>query len=177
MITTAAVEVNARHPELSAGEANAIATEIAVGALRYFMLKYTKNSVIAFDLRTGEPRWSFRGAGPDARRLGCGAAPAAWCPPWENNFSVWDFAGSGANVFRARINGRWRDLVGIGQKSGVYWTFEARTGKLVWATLVGHGGDPGGIQWGSAVDDERIFAAIGHVGAGVARRRQGHREP
>jgi polyvinyl alcohol dehydrogenase (cytochrome) len=125
------------------------------------------NSVIAFDLRTGAPRWSFRGAGPDARRLGCGDTPPAWCPPWENNFSVWDFAGSGANVFRARVNGRWRDLVGIGQKSGVYWTLDARTGKLVWATLVGHGGDPGGIQWGSAIDDDRIYAAIGHVGVGT----------
>jgi polyvinyl alcohol dehydrogenase (cytochrome) len=120
------------------------------------------NSVIAFDLKTGTPRWSFRGAGPDARRLGCGENPPSWCPPWENNFSVWDFAGSGANVFRARIRGRWRDVVGIGEKSGVYWAFEARTGKLLWATLVGHGDDPGGIQWGTAVDDRRIYAAIGH---------------
>jgi polyvinyl alcohol dehydrogenase (cytochrome) len=47
------------------------------------------NSIVAFDLRTGAPRWSFRGAGPDARRLGCGDTPPAWCPPWENNFSVW----------------------------------------------------------------------------------------
>ena len=28
-----------------------IAKEIAVGALRYFMLKYTRNSVIAFDFK------------------------------------------------------------------------------------------------------------------------------
>lgn len=120
------------------------------------------NSIVAFDLRTGTPRWSFRGAGPDARRLGCGDTPPSWCPAWENNFSVWDFAGAGANVFRARIRGRWRDVVGIGQKSGVYWTLDARSGKLLWATLVGHGDDPGGIQWGSAVDDDRIYAAIGH---------------
>jgi polyvinyl alcohol dehydrogenase (cytochrome) len=120
------------------------------------------NSVVAFDLRTGEPRWSFRGAGPEARRLGCGANPPSWCPPWENNFSVWDFAGSGANVFRARIQGRWRTVVGIGEKSGVYWTFDARTGRLLWSTLVGHGDDPGGIQWGTAVDGRRIYAAIGH---------------
>jgi polyvinyl alcohol dehydrogenase (cytochrome) len=120
------------------------------------------NSVIAFDLRSGRPRWSFRGAGPRARRLGCGKKPPSWCPPWENNFSVWDFAGSGANVFRARIHGRWRDVVGIGEKSGVYWALDAKTGRLIWATLVGHGDDPGGIQWGTAVDDRRIYAAIGH---------------
>jgi polyvinyl alcohol dehydrogenase (cytochrome) len=120
------------------------------------------NSVIAFDLRTGTPRWSFRGAGPDARRLGCGDDPPSWCPRWENNFSVWDFAGSGANVFDARINGRKRDVVGIGEKSGVYWLFDAATGELLWARLVGHGDDPGGIQWGTAVDGQRIYAAIGH---------------
>ena len=119
------------------------------------------NSVIAFDLRTGAPRWSFRGAGPDARLLGCGQTPPAWCPPWQN-FSIWDFAGSGTNVFRAHIRGRWRDVVGIGQKSGVYWTLDARSGKLLWARLVGHGDDPGGIQWGTAVDGKRIYAAIGH---------------
>lgn len=119
------------------------------------------NSLIAFDLRTGAPRWSFRAAGPDARLRGCGANPPDWCAPWQN-FSIWDFAGSGANVFRAQVRGRWRDLVGIGQKSGVYWTFDARTGRLVWSRLVGHGDDPGGIQWGTAVDGKRIYAAIGH---------------
>jgi polyvinyl alcohol dehydrogenase (cytochrome) len=125
------------------------------------------NSVIAFDLRTGAPRWSFRGAGPEARRLGCGDNPPAWCPPWENNFSVWDFAGAGANVFRARIGKRWRDVVGIGEKSGVYWALDARTGELLWSTLVGHGDDPGGIQWGTAVDGNRIYAAIGHFRTAV----------
>jgi polyvinyl alcohol dehydrogenase (cytochrome) len=120
------------------------------------------NSVIALDLRTGQPRWSFRGAGPEARQLGCGSQPPDWCPPWENNFSVWDFAGSGANVFKTRIGGRSRTVVGIGQKSGVYWTLDARTGKLLWARLVGHGDDPGGIQWGTATDGKRIYAAIGH---------------
>ena len=44
-------EVDERHPELDEAERRQIAKEIAVGALRYFMLKYTRNSVIAFDLR------------------------------------------------------------------------------------------------------------------------------
>jgi len=120
------------------------------------------NSVIAFDLRTGRPRWSFRGAGPRARRLGCGPRPPAWCPPWENNFSVWDFAGSGVNVFPARVGRQLRMIAGIGQKSGVYWALDAATGSLVWSRLVGHGDDPGGIQWGTAFDGRYIYAAIGH---------------
>jgi len=44
-------EVDERHPELDAGERGQIAEEIAIGALRYFMLKYTRNSVIAFDFK------------------------------------------------------------------------------------------------------------------------------
>ena len=44
-------EVVVRHPELSAEESQATAHEIAVGALRYFLLKFTRNSVIAFDFR------------------------------------------------------------------------------------------------------------------------------
>jgi len=53
-------------------------------------------------------------------------------------------------------------VVGIGQKSGVYWALDAATGRLLWSRLVGPGSDPGGIQWGTAVDGRRIYAAIGH---------------
>jgi polyvinyl alcohol dehydrogenase (cytochrome) len=121
------------------------------------------NSIVAFDLRTGRPRWSFRGAGADARELVCGKLPASvtWCPP-ADLFHVWDFAGAGPNVFRTRIDGRLRSVVGIGQKSGVYWLLDARTGEYLWSRLVGPGSDPGGIQWGTAYDGNRIYAAIGH---------------
>ena len=49
LIAAAGKEVDGRHPELSAAERASIATQIAIGALRYFMLKFTKPSVIAFD--------------------------------------------------------------------------------------------------------------------------------
>lgn len=44
-------EVSARHAELSREEQSSTAHEIAVGALRYFLLKFTRNSVIAFDFK------------------------------------------------------------------------------------------------------------------------------
>ena len=44
-------EVESRHPELSPEELQATAHAIAVGALRYFLLKFTRNSVIAFDFK------------------------------------------------------------------------------------------------------------------------------
>lgn len=51
LIETALAEVTSRHPEASEAERRGVATEIATGALRYFMLKFTRNTVIAFDLQ------------------------------------------------------------------------------------------------------------------------------
>ena len=47
----ALAEVKTRHPDLSDDEQRATAHAIAVGALRYFLLKFTRNSVIAFDCK------------------------------------------------------------------------------------------------------------------------------
>jgi len=51
LIRSAKTEVNARQPERPESERDEIATQIAIGALRYFMLKFTKNAVIAFDFK------------------------------------------------------------------------------------------------------------------------------
>ncbi len=58
LIETALREVDERHPEADPLERRQVATQIAVGALRYFMLKFTRNSVIAFDF---EEALSFEG--------------------------------------------------------------------------------------------------------------------
>jgi arginyl-tRNA synthetase len=65
LIASAGKEVDARHPELSEAERAGIATQVAIGALRYFMLKFTKQSVIAFDFKDA---LSFEGdTGPYAQ--------------------------------------------------------------------------------------------------------------
>jgi len=65
LIASAKNEVDSRHPQLSEPERLGIATQIAIGALRYFMLKYTKQSVIAFDFKEA---LSFEGeTGPYAQ--------------------------------------------------------------------------------------------------------------
>ncbi|MCU1252100.1 MAG: Arginine--tRNA ligase [Edaphobacter sp.] len=51
LIAAAKSEVDTRHPEIEAAERLTIATQIAVGALRYFMLRFTRNTVIAFDFK------------------------------------------------------------------------------------------------------------------------------
>src|SRR6185369_2766933 len=49
LIEKALEEVTSRHAEEPEPARRKVATQIAIGALRYFMLKYTRNSVIAFD--------------------------------------------------------------------------------------------------------------------------------
>ena len=65
LIISAKNEVDSRHPQLTDAERVSIATQIAIGALRYFMLKFTKQSVIAFDFKEA---LSFEGeTGPYAQ--------------------------------------------------------------------------------------------------------------
>src|SRR4029079_15613866 len=60
LIEKALEEVASRNQDKSAEENRAVATQIAIAALRYFLLKFTRNTVIAFDLQEalsfeGEP--------------------------------------------------------------------------------------------------------------------------
>ena len=51
LIAATRAEVDARQTGRDEAERQKIAGQIAIGALRYFMLKYTRNSVIAFDFK------------------------------------------------------------------------------------------------------------------------------
>jgi len=132
-------------------------------------------SIVAFDLETGEPRWSYRVQGHEPWLRACGNQPAAvtWCPAEFDN-EKWDLGGSGANVMQLQVDrqwhsehGHWRhveahahDFVGVGGKSGVYTLLDARSGKFIWSTLIGPGGDQGGMNWGTAFDGERVYVSI-----------------
>jgi arginyl-tRNA synthetase len=51
LIAATQAEVDARQTGRNEAERQKIAEQIAIGALRYFMLKFTRNSVIAFDFK------------------------------------------------------------------------------------------------------------------------------
>ena len=62
VIAAARQEVSSRNPAFSEAEADRIATMIAVAAIRYFMIKYSRGRVIAFDI---DEALSFEGeSGP-----------------------------------------------------------------------------------------------------------------
>jgi arginyl-tRNA synthetase len=99
LILSAKKEVDSRHPQLSDSERQQIATQIAIGALRYFMLKFTKQSVIAFDFKEA---LSFEGeTGPYAQYAvvratsifrKAGVDPETFCADVAANLSAADLA-------------------------------------------------------------------------------------
>jgi len=112
------------------------------------------DSMLSLDQRTGAIRWARMLYGYDAWTVACLSAPVGVnCPSPAG--PDYDF-GSGPNLLD--------DIVGIGQKSGIYWALNPRNGRIVWSTIVGPGGTTGGIQWGTATDGRRIYVAITNSG-------------
>ena len=115
------------------------------------------NSIVALDARTGRVRWAAGEDAFDTWNGGCIVGPPPNnCPP--NAGPDHDFA-DGAHLLTVRgPNGKWRTLVGAGQKSGTYWMVDAVTGQVVWSAAAGPGSPLGGIQWGTATDGKRVYA-------------------
>lgn len=116
------------------------------------------DSVIALDLQSGAVKWATRSIPFDAWTLGCLFEEMTNCP--EPAGPDYDFGHGPALFTVSDESGEQRQLLGAGQKSGKYWVFDPDTGEVVWVTQVGPGGVLGGLQWGSAVDGERIYAAV-----------------
>ncbi|SEB99007.1 PQQ-binding-like beta-propeller repeat protein [Terriglobus roseus] len=121
------------------------------------------DSILAIDLRTGKPRWARRLFGPDTWTVACVAKPNLGIPCPDNSGPDFDF-GSAPNFFTVHAGGRERDIVGAGQKSGMYWALDPDTGAILWGTQVGPGGTTGGIEWGSATDGKRVYVALNNSG-------------
>ena len=118
------------------------------------------DAVLSLNLDTGAIAWGNRVEGWDAWTVACafGLPPGVtWCPsPQSPDF---DFGGSGPNLMPGK-GPKGTTLVGVGQKSGIYWAFDAKTGATVWDTLVGPGAALGGIEWGTAFDGGRIYVPL-----------------
>jgi polyvinyl alcohol dehydrogenase (cytochrome) len=112
------------------------------------------DTALALDLKTGHIKWAKRLQGLDTWTVACltPTGPKANCPvPSSPDF---DLGGSGPNLLG--------NIVGFGQKSGIYWALNPDNGNIVWSTPVGPGSSLGGIEWGTATDGKRIYVAIGN---------------
>jgi polyvinyl alcohol dehydrogenase (cytochrome) len=110
------------------------------------------DTALALDLKTGQVKWAKRLQGLDTWTLACltPTGPKANCPvPSSPDF---DLGGAGPNLVG--------NIVGFGQKSGIFWALNPDSGDIVWSTPVGPGAALGGIEWGTATDGKRIYVAI-----------------
>jgi polyvinyl alcohol dehydrogenase (cytochrome) len=113
------------------------------------------DSILSLNLDTGQINWATRLLQYDAWTVAClGAAPVPNCPnpPGPD----YDFA-QAPMLFSTQINGTMTDLVGDGQKSGMFWALNRDSGQVVWGTVAGPGGTAGGMEWGSAMDGTSIY--------------------
>ncbi len=113
------------------------------------------DSALALDMLTGLVKWSRRLQGFDIWTVACTRNPnPVSCP--VSSSPDYDLGGSGPNLFP--------NLVGFGQKSGIYWGLNPDDGSVVWSSVVGPGATLGGIEWGTATDGKRIYVAITNSG-------------
>ncbi len=112
------------------------------------------DTALALDLKTGQVKWAKRLQGSDTWTVACltSSGPNPNCPvPSSPDF---DLGGAGPNLVG--------NIVGFGQKSGIFWALNPDNGNIVWSTPIGPGSSLGGIEWGTATDGKRIYVAIGN---------------
>ena len=113
------------------------------------------DAVMAFDMDTGEVKWTTQTLAGDAFTVACiSSGEDAGCP--ENHGPDLDFGSS--PVLTTNSDGE--RLLLAGQKSGWLYALEPLTGKIKWKNKVGPGGIVGGIEWGFAVDSAKAYVAI-----------------
>ncbi|MEU4422047.1 PQQ-binding-like beta-propeller repeat protein [Actinoplanes sp. NPDC024001] len=125
------------------------------------------DSLLALNARDGSVRWKQQVTRADTWRSLCNEPDAeGYCPGLRDGTALDYDIGATPNLFR--VGGR--TFVGVGQKSGVYHAFDARTGAVFWRRQIGvplPSGGISGIQWGSSYDGRRIYVATYFAGPGT----------
>ena len=111
------------------------------------------DAILALRLTDGAIVWARRTLRADVFSGACFCGPDLDFGAAPNLFTVTD-----------PDTGRERQVLGIGQKSGVYWALDPPTGDLLWSTKVGPGGLGGGVEFGTATDDDRVYVAEANSG-------------
>jgi polyvinyl alcohol dehydrogenase (cytochrome) len=117
----------------------------------------TTDAILAFDLASGALRWAQQMAPSTPDVFGC-TPGAVNCG--ERAGPDFDF---GASPVLATLSSG-RQLVVAGQKSGVVFALDPdNKGRQVWRYRAGGGSGLGGIQWGIAVADGRVYAPVAEI--------------
>lgn len=116
------------------------------------------DSVLALSLDDGSVRWKRRMTFPDTYTTACELPdPGEYCPQRDEGTALDHDFGATPNLFYAND----RVLLGIGQKSGKYFAFDADTGELVWERMLVRPDQlfGAGIEWGTSYDGRRLYVA------------------
>ncbi len=113
------------------------------------------DAIIALDLDTGARLWTRQTVAGDVFTPINPRGPDA------------DF-GANPILLETKIQGQSRRLVVAGQKNGMFWALDRRTGEVVWQRKLGPGSPlTGGVLNNGAFDGERILVANNSGGNGV----------
>jgi polyvinyl alcohol dehydrogenase (cytochrome) len=117
------------------------------------------DAIIALDLATGKVKWRNQVTENDSFLMGCNRSDTVNCPKVVGPDH--DFGAS--PILFTLHNGK--DIILAGQKSGVAFGMDPdQGGKTVWRNKVGNGGALGGIEWGMAADNKRLYVAVADLG-------------
>ena len=114
------------------------------------------DAIITLDLETGKRIWSTQTLSGDAHNVACEipVVKRLSCP--DEDGPDFDF---GASVIQSKTsNGE--SILLAGQKSGWVFGLNNDTGVIKWKTRVGRGGTLGGIHFGMATDDSKLFVPV-----------------
>lgn len=113
----------------------------------------TSDAILAFQLDNGKMIWARQVRPKDNYVVGCPFHPN--CP--KDAGPDYDF---GASPVLLRLPDGSRMLVAA-QKSGmVYGLLADKGGEIAWQRRLGEGGSLGGIMWGLAADEDRVYVAV-----------------
>jgi polyvinyl alcohol dehydrogenase (cytochrome) len=136
-------------------EGDGAAQRACLAADNYF------DAVVALDLKSGAVRWSTSVIDFDTWNVACLDFPGLPvipdnCPSAEG--PDFDF-GQAPMLYTTKVGNKNQDFLGIGQKSGAFWSLYPDTGEIHWSTQVSPGGVAGGMIWGSASDGTRLYTS------------------
>jgi polyvinyl alcohol dehydrogenase (cytochrome) len=117
----------------------------------------TTDSVLAIEMDTGKVAWARQMTAKDWYSISCSRGKENCPEPAGPDFDL-----GGSPILRTLANGK--TALTFGQKSGMVFGIDPdKKGAVIWETRVGRGSSLGGVEWGSAADEEAIYVPVSDV--------------
>ncbi|CAF4551699.1 unnamed protein product [Rotaria sp. Silwood2] len=117
-------------------------------------------AILALDMSTGIIRWSRSLGTIDAWTAACffsGSVPNPNCPSIPGPDTDFGQAPILKLNLKYKFGGKNRDQLFVGQKSGIAYGIDAETGTVIWSNQVSPASFAGGMEFGSAADDQYLY--------------------